>query len=464
MRISLNDGFSPESMRGEITTIHIPDTVEYINTNAFRDCTALTHVTLGNGIRLIGPGAFANTALTSINIPDSVMVIGDGAFDGIDGPISISFRGMVFNSVDEFLFAFAPPTHNQTEVASSNDNVPQIAASNNMPQQESFDGMQFRIENGEATLIRWMDSGHLVIPEQTLNGHPVTAIGDEAFMHFVPRSLLSIVIPNSVVSIGDRAFFRGFHAEPSSLRLEIPASVVNIGEDAFTNAGEVIFLGQDGNQQLPVFTATTRTSAPPRTARFGEIIEFGTTQHNNPAYWMILDEHDGKLLIILQLSEGNILPARYNQGVLSAGIQRSDAVTWETSSLRQWLNDDFYNSDGFTNEERMRIAHTLVLNNDNPWHGTPGGNDTVDKIFLLSIEETVWYFGDSGQLENRPNLRSIDDEYNIDRRLGLTWWLRSPGSTNVNAAYVYRLGEIVVGGVNASQHSVQARPVMWIYR
>jgi hypothetical protein len=41
-------------------------------------------------------------------------------------------------------------------------------------------------------------------------------------------------------------------------------------------------------------------------------------------------------------------------------------------------------------------------------------NDTDDYIFLLSLEEVVKYFGDSGQLLNgNPNYEhGISDEYN----------------------------------------------------
>jgi len=61
-------------------------------------------------------------------------------------------------------------------------------------------------------------------------------------------------------------------------------------------------------------------------------------------------------------------------------------VTWETSDIRSWLNDEFYKS--FSAAERARIQETAVINNDNPWTNSSGGNDTSDKIFLLTALST----------------------------------------------------------------------------
>ena len=63
-------------------------------------------------------------------------------------------------------------------------------------------------------------------------------------------------------------------------------------------------------------------------------------------------------------------------------------TTWETCSLRKWLNKDFYDS-SFTLEEKALIVESKIINNDNPWYGTKGGRDAVDKLFLLSVEEVV---------------------------------------------------------------------------
>ncbi|MDR0249506.1 MAG: DUF6273 domain-containing protein, partial [Oscillospiraceae bacterium] len=111
-------------------------------------------------------------------------------------------------------------------------------------------------------------------------------------------------------------------------------------------------------------------------------------------------------------------------------------------------------------------VETLNVNEDNPWYGTPGGEDTMDYIFPLSIGEVVRYFGDSGQLENgSPNGGwHIDDEYN-DARMdagGNMWWLRSPGSSSGYATVVNNRGQVSVYGSSVSSFEIRLRPAMWI--
>ena len=68
------------------------------------------------------------------------------------------------------------------------------------------------------------------------------------------------------------------------------------------------------------------------------------------------------------------------------------SISWEKCTLRHYLNGAFYNYK-FSKEEKLRIVETMIPNNNNPWLGTSGGNATNDKVFLLSIEEVVKYFG-----------------------------------------------------------------------
>ena len=182
----------------------------------------------------------------------------------------------------------------------------------------------------------------------------------------------------------------------------------------------------------------------------GEKIDFGGYE------WRVLDVRDGRALL---LSEYVIESRRYHE--------RNEAITWENSTLRRYLNNEFYNS--FTAEERRRIAETRLRNANNQWYGTNGGNDTTDRIFLLSLEEVVQYFGDSGQLRNRPgNSYYIDDQYN-NARIAVElngnahwWWLRSPGSNTYNAALVSDGGFVDVDGFLVSSVRGGVRPALWL--
>ncbi len=65
-------------------------------------------------------------------------------------------------------------------------------------------------------------------------------------------------------------------------------------------------------------------------------------------------------------------------------------ATWESSTIRTWLNDDFYQT-AFSSNEQNVIVQQNIINEGNAEYGTDGGGNTKDKVFLLSI-------GDVGNL------------------------------------------------------------------
>ena len=169
--------------------------------------------------------------------------------------------------------------------------------------------------------------------------------------------------------------------------------------------------------------------------------------------WRVLDIQGDRALIITN----RVIELSYDLG--------SGFVTWEENGIRQWLNREFLGS--FASQDRIRIAETYVINNDNPWFGTFGGNNTTDRIFLLSTEEVVLYFGDSGSLSNRPiGAVHFDDEFSL-ARIALTeigansrWYLRSPGSNPSRVTFVCFGGSLRLDG-----HSYVRgiRPALWLY-
>jgi hypothetical protein len=172
--------------------------------------------------------------------------------------------------------------------------------------------------------------------------------------------------------------------------------------------------------------------------------------------WRVLDIQDGKALL---LSENIIELRSYDKYYV-------DNITWEVCALRKYLNETFWKS--FTKEEQNLIMEVTNQNNDNQWLDTAGGNMTKDKIFLLSLEEVVHYFGDSGLLYD-PLLHGnqrLDDEYNEARQSKYEnrwtmWWLRSPGSGNA-AVYVDNNGVIRMQGLIVGQNNCGVRPALWI--
>jgi len=103
--------------------------------------------------------------------------------------------------------------------------------------------------------------------------------------------------------------------------------------------------------------------------------------------WFALDKQDGKTLII---TEKVIDKRPYHH--------EETEITWETSDMRKYLNGEFY--DSFSEADRARIIEVTNENPDNPWYGTSGGNQTTDRIFLLSI--------DGGQLSRKIAEQQIE--------------------------------------------------------
>ena len=96
--------------------------------------------------------------------------------------------------------------------------------------------------------------------------------------------------------------------------------------------------------------------------------------------WKVLDAVDGKALL---LSKYCLNCQPYHTSIYS--------VSWEDCSLRAWLNNGFFN-EAFDNDEKEKIVASNLRNDENPQYGTYAGNDTVDRVFLLSIEEARTFF------------------------------------------------------------------------
>lgn len=157
----------------------------------------------------------------------------------------------------------------------------------------------------------------------------------------------------------------------------------------------------------------------------GDTVTFGKENRE----WIVLDKEDGKALLLTKESVGE---KAYND-------ERVD-ITWEECTLRKWLNEDFYN-DSFNKAQKSRICETTVKNEDNTEYNTGGGNNTTDKIFLLSIDEAEKYF----------EIRDI----------GSWWWLRSPGVGSDFAAGVESDNDIYYYGISVN-YRYSVRPALWV--
>ena len=66
----------------KLTTIKLPDSLRAIGNNAFKECSSLTSISWPNSLRVIGNNAFEKcSSLTTVNWPDSLKEIGECAFN-----------------------------------------------------------------------------------------------------------------------------------------------------------------------------------------------------------------------------------------------------------------------------------------------------------------------------------------------------------------------------------------------
>ncbi len=146
-----------------------------------------------------------------------------------------------------------------------------------------------------------------------------------------------------------------------------------------------------------------------------------------PIEWDVLYEKDDMMLVISHL----VLDCR------QINDEFTD-VTWETCTLRKWMNNDFYNS-AFSEDEKNHIQLVKLSNiNDSP---TGGGRDTQDRVFCLSVDEIECLYGLIGKSSPFPDLVSEGTRYvyGYSSVYGYSaggdhcnWWTRTEGQWEKN--------------------------------
>ena len=195
------------SAGSEITSVSIPATVETIGESAFQNCSELSSVSFAESSQLnrIAPYAFyACPKIISIDIPSGVEEIGGGAFGrewGSSGVVNINYTGRAEDETGDNWGAYV--------------------------RNGVFDGSFIYVDNSKAVLVKYLgDQTEVEIPNS------VKTIGERAFYG---SALQSIDLPNSVITIGDLAFAYCQDLKTVNLR----DGLTTIGDNAFSDCGSL---------------------------------------------------------------------------------------------------------------------------------------------------------------------------------------------------------------------------------
>ena len=192
--------------------------------------------------------------------------------------------------------------------------------------------------------------------------------------------------------------------------------------------------------------------------RFGHYPQTAAGKDNSSIEWVVLDVQEGKALLLSQYA---LDCQEYNK--------IGTVITWETCTLRTWLNDTFLNR-AFTAAEQAGIVTTNVDNSRKQGYShqyyTAGGNNTQDKVFLLSYAEAWKYLKNSNDRQCVPTAYAVMQEAwtsSSDKMNGQAagiWWLRSPGISGNYAMIVKSDGYQSFKKVD--QTGIIIRPALWV--
>ncbi len=193
-----------------------------------------------------------------------------------------------------------------------------------------------------------------------------------------------------------------------------------------------------------------------------------------PIEWRVLDPDIG-----IVMAETILDSQAYNNYVVSGGKEYDGEASWgdssqtyypnnyAKSSIREWLNDDFYNTAFSTTEQNM-IEYTAL---DNSTYGhmysSYDSEPTYDKIYLLSwddVRNEIYGFSDDtarkAQITDYVKCQGFYIDKFTEGSYSLYWWLRTPSHYSHYACYVDRSANVCTAGRVIIHYNVGVRPAL----
>ena len=267
-----------------IESVVLPDSVNYVDDNAFRDSVYLKSVTFGAAENLqVHANAFYNTGLTSLYLPANLSYVGEYAFIGLkdltaytvadENPRYKSINGVLYSKDGKKLIAYPAGKTGNFTVPKEVETIGFGAFENSLIEAVSFENGINLLTIGYRAFYKSEKLASVSIPESVVSidfyafaecrnlervtfaeNNKLTGIYEGAFLNC--SSLTDIIIPDNIVEVSDFAFYgcraltklpfsetsevKGIYdyafAYSGITELVIPDSVVEIGAYAFRGA------------------------------------------------------------------------------------------------------------------------------------------------------------------------------------------------------------------------------------
>ena len=414
------------------TSYTIPDSVTTIGDNAFRSCTSLTSITIPDSVTTIGYEAFRCCyKLTSVTIPDSVTTIGNSAFyicnslEYVHIPASVISIGLIILSGTTAYIC-----------SDTEDCYAKTYADEN--------GIEFKLCDG-----------HGVETAEKITDYKQ---GDIVEFGWYPQSeVTNTALISALNSAGGEWISYNYYSGTGS------------NNDGKMTAGDYMrykdvvygsekYRGVVFDSYRPVNTGNLCSAGNSVQSQYGYTIGTVYWFKYEPIKWRVLDPAVG-----LVMAETVIDAQPYNNYVLSSGTDEygkdaywgSSAKThyandYAESSIREWLNDDFYNT-AFSSEQQSIIEYTTLDNSAySSSYSAYDSATTTDKLYLLSWSDAKnTSYGFSSGIDSFSKRYAYPTAY--AKAQGVSgnssyetsyWWLRSPGSDSKGASSVYSDGDL----------------------
>ena len=234
--------------------------------------------------------------------------------------------------------------------------------------------------------------------------------------------------------------------------------------DDFTVLGDFKDSLQQINKLMPEYKKALLSAG-----EIGSYVIFGAYEQDNDLKngkeeleWKVLAKNGTRILVICKYAINNLPRSISGYG-----------NTWEECSIREWLNDTFLN-EAFSTEDQAMIP-TVTVSSEASEYDSKQGNDTQDKVFLLSLSEAREYFSSNEERRCAPTEYAkvqvfsswtegiwTDKNELVDGKNACDWDLRTLGYDSSFAQYVSSHGEISTNGHNGHFAPRPIRPAIWI--